>query len=94
MCSQSSNPYHERMILFMHNTKKKQMKMGRYQRGEVMLVAMVAMMVAMVVVVWQGSGHMGMGHGAAQAEKSGQTEQQTKAEQPPPASKESPEPQH
>jgi len=64
--------------------------MKRYQTGEVMLVVMVVM----TAVVWQGSGHMGMGHGAAQAEKSGHAEQQTKAEQPPPAPKESPELQH
>lgn len=61
--------------------------MKRFQTGEVVLVVMVVMM----AVVWQGSGHMGMGHGAVQAEKSGQTGQQTKAEQPPPAPKESPE---
>ena len=67
--------------------------MKRYQTGEVVLVVMVVMMVVMMAVVWQGSGHIGMGHGAAQAEKSGQPKQQTKAEQPPPAPKESPEPQ-
>ena len=59
--------------------------MKRYQTGEVVLVVMVVMMVAMVAVVWQGGGHMGMGHGAAQAEKSGVSKPQTKAEQPPPA---------
>ena len=68
--------------------------MKRYQTGEVVLVVMVVMMVAMVAVVWQGSGHVGMGHGAAQAEKSGQTEQKTKVEQPPSAPKGLPEPQH
>ena len=61
-----------------------------YQTGEVILAVMVVMM----AVVWQGSGHMGMGHGAVQAEKSGQTEQQTKAETPPAASEEVPKPQH
>lgn len=67
--------------------------MKRFQTGEVVMAVMVVMMVVMIAVVWQGSGHMGMGHGAVQAEKSGQTGQQTKAEQPPPAPKESPEPQ-
>lgn len=64
--------------------------MKRFQTGEVVLVVMVVIM----AVVWQGGGHMGTGHGAAQAGKSGQAGQQTKAEQPPPAPKESPEPQH
>ena len=85
-------PYHERMILFMHNTKKEQMKMGRYQRGEVMLVVMVVM----IAVIWLWNGHMGMmGHGAGHAEKSGETAQQMKTEPPrSSAPKESPEPQH
>lgn len=62
--------------------------MKRFQTGEVVLAVMVVMM----TVVWQGSGHMGMGYGAAQGEKSGQTGQQSKAEQPS-APKEPPEPQ-
>lgn len=66
--------------------------MKRYQTGEVMLVVMVVML----VVVWLGSGHMGMmGHVGGHAEKSGQTEQQTKAESPQlSAPKEPSEPQH
>lgn len=37
--------------------------MKRFQTGEVEL---------MMAIVWRGSGHVGMGHGTAQAEKSGQ----------------------
>lgn len=63
--------------------------MKRYQTGEVML----AMMVVLLAVMWLGSGHMGMmgmGHGGGQAEKPGDTAQQTKAESPrSPAPKES-----
>lgn len=68
--------------------------MKRYQTGEVMLVVMVVLL----AVMWLGSGHMGMmgmGHGGGHADKSGQTEQKTKAEPPvPSAPKESPEHQH
>lgn len=60
--------------------------MRQHQKGEAMLV----MMIVMLAVIWLGSGHMGMmGHGAAQAEKPVNAEQQTKEEQPPPAPKES-----
>ena len=51
--------------------------MKRYQTGEIILV----MMVVMLVFVWLGSSHMGMGH----------TDQQAKTAQPAPAPKESPE---
>lgn len=66
--------------------------MKRYQKGEIMIV----MMVVMLAVVWLSNRHMGMmGHGSGHAEKSGQTEQQTKAEPlQPSAPKESPEHQH
>ena len=50
--------------------------MRKHQTGEVILV----MMIVMLAVVWLGSGHMGMGKmedGAAHAEKSGNTKQQT-----------------
>jgi len=68
--------------------------MKQYQTGEVMLVVMVVML----AIVWIGSGHMGMmgmGHRGGHAEKSVQTEPQTKTE-PPQSSipKENPENQH
>jgi hypothetical protein len=57
--------------------------MRRNQKGEVMLV----MMAVMLVVIWLGTGHTGMmGHGADGGV--------TKAENQPPASKDSAEPQH
>ncbi len=66
--------------------------MKRYQKGDVTLLVIV--MIGMMA--WMVSGHMGMmGHGNGHTEKSGQTEQQTKAEpSQPSAPKESPEHQH
>jgi len=54
-------------------------KMKSYQKGEVMLVVMVVML----VVVWLGSGRMGMmGHGNSHTEEHKGTVQQKKVDAP------------
>jgi len=41
--------------------------MRHYQKGEIVII-MLVMMVVMMAVVWNGSGHMGMGHDGDRAD--------------------------